>query len=76
MDSAAAAGGRREGPWVSLAGPGSQRLAQDAASRVQGVMGAPLSLSLLWVWFYFYLFRPGELYFLLAILLFLVASMS
>lgn len=28
------------------------------------------------VWLYFYLLRPGKLYFLLAILLFLVASMS
>lgn len=49
----------------------------EKAAGVQGVMGRPPGHFLLWGFgFRFYLSRPGKLYFLLAILLFLVASMS
>lgn len=59
-------------------GAGAASSAEVAGARggAQGVGEAP-SHFLLWGFgFYFHLLRPGEIYFLLAILLFLVASMS
>lgn len=58
------------------AGTASSGEAAGERGGAQGVGEAP-SHFLLWGFgFYFHLLRPGEIYFLLAILLFLVASMS
>lgn len=63
-------------PRAQPGGSASQRRLWKRPPGPRGSWGGLQSLSAVGFGFSFYLSRPGELYFLLAILLFLVANMS